>query len=98
MEMPPELIAASCCIIAGILGCLICCFVGILRKKKTDDVDEQPKYPQSQTTTLNGSYTMPKSVNGSVLYGGTLGSNTTSVAGDTLKKNAVYYNNLDYDS
>lgn len=72
--------------------------VGLARRKKHDDVDEQPKYVQSQTTTLNGSYTMPKSLNGSVLYGGTLGSNATSLAGDTLKKNAVYYNNLDYDS
>jgi hypothetical protein len=69
--------------------------VGIARRKK--ETPEQPKYPQSQTTTtLNGNYTLPKSLNG---YGGTLGTLSSSGTGtDTLKKNAVYYNNLDYDS
>lgn len=98
LELPAGLYAAFGCLTAGIIACLIFCMVGIARRKK-DDTVEQPKYPQSQTTTLNGSYTMPKSLNGSVLYGGTLASNATSgSAGDTLKKNSVYYNNLDYDS
>lgn len=98
LELPAGLYAAFGCLTAGIIACLIFCMVGIARRKK-DDTVEQPKYPQSQTTTLNGSYTMPKSLNGSALYGGTLTSNATSGgAGDTLKKNSVYYNNLDYDS
>lgn len=99
MELPAGLYAAFGCLTAGIVACLIFCMVGIARRKK--ETPEQPKYPQSQTTTttLNGNYTLPKSslnINGG--YGGTLGSVGSVGAGDTLKKNAVYYNNLDYDS
>jgi hypothetical protein len=97
LELPAGLYAAFGCLTAGIVACLIFCMVGIARRKK--DTPEQPKYPQSQTTTLNGNYTLPKSLNG---YGGTIGTLGTlsnhSTGGDTLKKNAVYYNNLDYDS